>query len=289
MTAITDDPQWKHRTARGNGVDLHIVEQGDGPLMLFLHGFPEFWYSWRHQMAEFAADYHVVAPDMRGYNKSDKPRGRRAYALAELVADVRALIEDLGYEKCVLVAHDWGGAVAWEFAHRHPEMLERLVAMNMPHPVRFYEGLSSLSQLRRSWYILYFQLPWLPEKLLSRHNYEAITQVFANQAKNPEAFSARDLDAYRKAVSQPGALTAMLNYYRNLPIDGVGFDPDSYQMLEVPTLMLWGEDDAALGKELTYGTERLVRDLRIEYIPDCSHWIQQDRPEQVNELMREFL
>ncbi len=285
---IADD-QWKHRRVDGDGVELHCVEHGEGPLMLFLHGFPEFWYSWRHQLRAFAGEYHVVALDMRGYNQSDKPRGRDAYALDELVADVREVITHLGYDECVLVGHDWGGAVAWQFAHTHPEMLDKLVVMNLPHPVRFYESLATLSQLRRSWYILFFQLPWLPEKLLSRHDFRAIGEVFASQSQNPEAFSQADLEAFRQAASQPGALTAMLNYYRNLVVQGFGFDPDQYEMLDVPTLLIWGEDDVALGKELTYGTERFVRDLRIEYIPECSHWVQQDRPELVNQYMRDFL
>ena len=190
-----DSDQWRHRRLAGAGVRLHAVEvaggaeQGARPLMLFLHGFPEFWYSWRHQLRAFADDYYVVAPDMRGYNQSDKPRGRRAYRLDVLVEDVRALIEDLGYERCVLVGHDWGGAVAWQFAYTYPEMLERLVVMNLPHPVRFYEGLSTLAQLRRSWYILFFQLPWLPEKVLSRRDFRPIAGVFASQAKNPAAFT----------------------------------------------------------------------------------------------------
>lgn len=279
----------KHRTEQVNGINLHWVEAGDGPLVVLLHGFPEFWYSWRHQMRAFSADYHVVAPDLRGYNKSDKPAGRRAYALDELVADVRELIVNLGYERCVLVGHDWGGAVAWQFAHTHPEMLDRLVVMNLPHPVRFYEGLKTVAQLRRSWYILFFQLPWLPETLLSLGDQRVIAKIFDQQAKNPDAFSAEDLDRYREAAGRPGALTAMLNYYRALAFEALRFDKRRYDVLDVPTLMIWGEDDVALGKELTYGTERLVRDLRIEYIPDCSHWVQQDRPETVNRYMREFL
>lgn len=290
-----DSDRWLHRRVAADGVELHCVspregaDAGQAPLMLCLHGFPEFWYSWRHQLGAFADAYHVVAPDMRGYNLSDKPAGRRAYRLERLVADVRALIGNLGYERCVLVGHDWGGAVAWQFAHTHPEMLEQLVVLNLPHPVRFFEGLATAAQLRRSWYIFLFQLPWLPEKLLSRNDYRAISGVFASQAKNPDAFTQADLDAYRRAASQPGALTAMLNYYRNLPVQGFSFRRDSYDRLAVPTLLVWGEDDEALGTELTYGTERFVDDLRIAYIPNCSHWVQQDRPARVNQLMSEFL
>ena len=159
---------WHHRRVRASGVELHCVEYGagrarqDAPLMLFLHGFPEFWYSWRHQMRAFGDDFHVVAPDLRGYNTSEKPAARSAYRLERLVDDVRALITNLGYDTCVLVAHDWGGAIAWQFAHAHPEMLDRLVVMNLPHPVRMFEGLATAAQLCRSWYIFFFQLPWLP-------------------------------------------------------------------------------------------------------------------------------
>jgi pimeloyl-ACP methyl ester carboxylesterase len=296
------DHQFNDRFVAGHGVELHCVENSvengvengaatdtDRPLMLFLHGFPEFWYSWRHQMRAFADSYHVVAPDLRGYNKSDKPTGRRAYGLDVLVADVREFITNLGYDTCVLVAHDWGGAVAWQFAHAHPEMLDQLIVMNLPHPIRFYQGLQTLAQLRRSWYIFLFQLPWLPEALLSRDDHRAIAELFEGQAKNPQAFSQDDLAAYREAASQPGALTAMLNYYRALMLEVCRFDTANYDMLDVPTLMIWGEDDVALGKELTYGTERLVRDFRIKYIPECSHWVQQDRPTLVNESMRDFL
>jgi pimeloyl-ACP methyl ester carboxylesterase len=296
---LQSEDGWNHRFVRGNGVELHCVEAGIGsedteqqqarPLMLFLHGFPEFWYSWRHQMRAFSDTYHVVAPELRGYNKSDKPEGRRAYALDELVSDVRELVENLGYEKCTLVAHDWGGAVAWEFAYAHPEMLDQLIVMNLPHPVRFYQGLRTAAQLRRSWYMFFFQLPWLPEALLSLDDHRAIARLFEGQAKNPQAFSDDDLDAYREAAGQPGALTAMLNYYRALSLEVFRFDNERYDILDVPTLMIWGEDDAALGKELTYGTERLVRDFHIEYIPNCSHWVQQDRPELVNDYMRDFL
>lgn len=293
------DRHFEHRRVRASGVELHCVERrpetagvgsGDNPsLMLFLHGFPEFWYSWRHQLDEFGHDYHVVAPDLRGYNRSDKPRGRGDYSLDHLVDDVRALIENLGYETCVLVGHDWGGAIAWQFAHTHPAMLEKLVVMNLPHPVRFFEGLADAAQLRRSWYIFFFQLPWLPEKWLSRDRCRRIAELFAKEAKNPEAFSPQDLEAYRRAASQPGALRAMINYYRNLIPQALRFNPRTYEPLDVPTLLIWGEDDTALGKELTYGTERFVRDLNIAYVKHCSHWVQQDRPAIVNRHMRAFL
>lgn len=271
-----------------NGIQLHYMTQDEGPLMLFLHGFPECWYSWRHQLGEFGEDYKVVALDLRGYNESDKPKEQSAYALPELIKDVKGAIQALGYEQCVLVGHDWGGAIAWSFAYAHPEMVKQLIVLNLPHPAKFAEGLRTPQQLLKSWYIGLFQLPVLPELLLKANNYAAIRAVFKNQAVNPQAFTEKDLDVLVNAAAKPGALTAMLNYYRNI------FQSDSFlnrewDVLKVPTLMIWGENDAALGKELTYGTEQYVETLELHYIPNCSHWVQQEQPKQVNQYMRSFL
>ncbi len=271
-----------------NGIRLHCVSEGKGPLMLFLHGFPECWYSWRHQLIEFGKGYKAVAIDLRGYNESDKPKEPSAYALSELIADVAGVIRVLGYERCVLVGHDWGGAIAWSFAYAHPEMLERLIVLNLPHPAKFAEGLRTPQQLLRSWYIALFQLPMLPEFLLKMNNYAVIRAVFQNQAVNPEAFTAADLDFLVAAAAKPGALTAMLNYYRNI-FQSEGFLDRQWDVLKVPTLLVWGENDAALGKELTYGTDAYVETFELRYIPHCSHWVQQEQPELVNQYMRAFL
>ena len=271
-----------------NGIRLHYVTQGEGPLMLFLHGFPECWYSWRHQLGEFGKDYKAVALDLRGYNESDKPEEVSAYALSELVEDAKGAIRALGYDRCVLVGHDWGGAIAWSFAYAYPEMLERLIVLNLPHPAKFAEGLRSPQQLLRSWYIALFQIPGLPERLLSANGYAAIRQVFKEQAVDPNAFTAEDLDMLVAAAAKPGALTAMLNYYRNIFKSG-GFLNKQWDVLTVPTLMVWGEEDKALGKELTYGTEEYVETFELHYIPECSHWVQQEQPGLVNGYMRDFL
>lgn len=280
-------PDWQHHHIETNGVRLHYVVAGEGPLMLFLHGFPEFWYSWRHQLSEFARDYRVVAVDLRGYNDSDKPQAPDAYQMSELVADVTGLIRGLGSDRCILVGHDWGGAIAWSTAYAHPELIERLVVMNLPHPAKFAAGLRTPQQLLKSWYIGLFQLPLLPEWLIQAGNYWAIEQMLRGTAIDKTAFSDADLAAYKAAAAKPGALTAMLNYYRALA-SGSLFQ-QSWGVLEVPTLMIWAEDDVALGKELTYGTEDYVRDFHLRYIPDCSHWVQQEQPELVNRYMREFL
>ena len=279
---------WTHHTIAVNGITLHYVTQGEGPLMLMLHGFPEFWYSWRHQIPEFAQDYKVVAVDMRGYNDSDKPQDPSAYQIQELIKDIEGIITGLGYESCVLVGHDWGGAIAWYFAYSYPRLVEKLIILNIPHPAKFAEGLrSNPLQILKSSYTFFFQLPMVPEWLIQFNDYHAIELAFQTQAVNKNAFSPADITAYKNAAAKPGALTAMLNYYRKTMWELV-FDKE-WNVLEVPTLMIWGENDTALGKELTYGTESYVRNLQIRYIPNCSHWVQQEQPERVNQYMREFL
>lgn len=278
---------WTHDFITPNGVKLHYVTQGEGPLMLMLHGFPEFWYSWRKQIPEFAKDFKVVALDLRGYNDSDKPEGMSAYVMAEFIKDVEGVIRGLGYDRCTLVGHDWGGAIAWNFAYAHPEMLERLIVLNLPHPAKFAEGLRTPQQLLRSWYIFLFQIPALPELLVQLDDYRILELAFKGMAINPMAFTSADVEAYKNALAKPGALTATINYYRNVWQQGL--TSRSWGILDVPTLMIWGEADMALGKELTYGTESYVPDLRIRYISNCSHWVQQEQPELVNQYIREFL
>ncbi|BAZ28397.1 alpha/beta hydrolase fold protein [Cylindrospermum sp. NIES-4074] len=285
MTVIQDS--WTHAYINTNGVKLHYVTQGEGPLMLMLHGFPEFWYSWRHLIPEFAKDFKVVALDLRGYNDSDKPQAQSAYAMDELVKDVAGVIQGLGYQECILVGHDWGGAIAWNFAYAHPDMVEKLIVLNLPHPAKFVEGLRTPQQLLRSTYIFLFQLPWLPELLLQALDYEAIAKVIQGTAVNKSAFTPADLDAYKDAAAKRGALTAMLNYYRN--IVHLLTTKTSWRVLEVPTLLIWGANDVALGKELTYGTAAYVRDLQIKYIANSGHWVQQEQPELVTQYMQEFL
>lgn len=277
---------WQYDYMITNGIKLHYVTQGEGTLMLMLHGFPEFWYSWRHQIPEFAQDYKVVALDLRGYNKSDKPQQQSAYVMSEFIQDVKGVIQGLGYERCVLVGHDWGGMIAWNFAYAYPEMIERLIVLNIPHPAKFAEGLRTPQQLLRSWYIFLFQLPMLPELLMQLSDYQAIEFAFKDMAIDKMAFTNADIEAYKNAVSRRGSLTAMINYYRNV---FTNFKSQNWSILQVPTLMIWGEEDKALGKELTYGTQAYVKEFCIRYISNCSHWVQQEQPELVNKYMREFL
>lgn len=279
---------FKHDYIITNGVRLHYVTQGEGSLMLFLHGFPEFWYSWRHQISEFAQDYKVVALDLRGYNDSEKPREIEAYAITELVKDIEGVIKGLGYEQCVLVGHDWGGMISWHFTYAYPQMVDKLIVLNLPHPAKFAQALqTNYRQMLRSWYILFFQLPLLPEFLCQANDYQLIASAFVEAAIDKTAFTPEDLKAYQKAAAKPGSLTAMLNYYRsNFQII---FQQQDWTVLQVSTLMIWGENDRALGKELTYDTQEYVKDFQIRYIPNCSHWVQQEQPELVNRYMRFFL
>ncbi|MBW4505823.1 MAG: alpha/beta hydrolase [Scytonematopsis contorta HA4267-MV1] len=278
---------WQHEFINTNGIKLHYVTQGEGPLMLMLHGFPEFWYSWRYQIPEFAQNYKVVALDLRGYNDSDKPKEQSAYVMDELIKDVKGVITGLGYEKCVLVGHDWGGAIAWTFANEYPEMLTNLIILNIPHPAKFAQGLQTLQQLLRSYYIFLFQLPILPELLIQADDYKAIESALKGMAIDKNAFTSDDIDAYKNAAAKRGALTAMLNYYRSN--FGSNLFNRNWNILKIPTLMIWGENDIALGKELTYETQLYVEDLQIKYIPNCSHWVQHEKPALVNQYIRDFL
>ncbi|XHX80004.1 MAG: alpha/beta fold hydrolase [Stenomitos frigidus ULC029] len=281
------EASWHHDTIHTNGIKLHYVTQGAGPLMLMLHGFPEFWYSWRHQIPEFARDHKVVAVDLRGYNDSDKPEAQSAYVMAEFIKDIKGVIEGLGYDRCVLVGHDWGGAIAWSFAYAYPALLNRLIVLNLPHPAKFAEGLRTPQQLLRSAYIFFFQLPVLPELLIQLNDFQALEAALKGMAVDKATFSDDDIEAYKNAFAKRDTLTSALNYYRN--VFAQGLTTTDWGILTVPTLLIWGEADAALGKELTYGTEKYVQDFRIRYIPHCSHWVQQEQPQLVNQFMREFL
>jgi len=261
-------------------------------LALLLHGFPESAYSWRHQMPLLARlGYRVWAPNQRGYGRTTRPSGARNYRMSLLVEDVGRLIDASGAKSVTLFGHDWGGAVAWMSALTKVRPLDRLVVMNLPHPTRFQESLRTWAQLRRSWYMLFFQIPWLPEKLLGLSDARAIREAFRGMAVDKSRFPDEVLDVYAAQALQPGALTAMLNWYRAVRfVDAAERKLVSQPpILDVPTLMVWGEHDTALGKELTYGTDELVRDFTIHYLPGVSHWVQQEAPEAVNAILEEWL
>jgi pimeloyl-ACP methyl ester carboxylesterase len=282
---------WTHHRAVVNGVGLHWVEQGSGPLVVLLHGFPEFWRCWRRQLPVLAeAGFRAVAPDLRGYNLSDKPSGVAAYRTHLIAADVAALIAHLG-GRAHLVGHDWGGVVAWHTALRHPERVERLVIMNAPHPAVFLRELRRPRQFLRSWYAFFFQLPWLPEAALRARDFAAIEGLFREHVVRRGAYSDEDIAALKQALSQPGALTAALNYYRAFIRSAFRRKPAQAASREVaaPTLVIWGEQDRALNLRNLDGLERYVPRLRTERLPEAGHWVMADAPERVNALLLEFL
>jgi pimeloyl-ACP methyl ester carboxylesterase len=291
--ASMEDAISHHEVLLDGGVRLHYVEAGEGPLVVLLHGFPQFWYSWRHQIGPLvAAGYHVVAPDMRGYNTSDKPQGWRAYDMELLAGDIAGLIKHFGVERADVVGHDWGAAVAYGVAALHPESVRRLAILNVPHPARMLAGLKTFKQLRKSWYMFFFQLPSIPEWLLRRNGFSMMKRAMrVDRAKlgQPAVFTDEELEPYVHAWSQHGALTAMINYYRaalRRPTRAAGARA---RPIEAPTLVIWGDHDTALGPELAEPEARWVKDVRVEHLPEATHWVQHDAPERVNELLLEFL
>jgi pimeloyl-ACP methyl ester carboxylesterase len=277
-----------HGHADVGGVGLHYVEAGSGPLVVLLHGFPEFWYSWRHQIGALAnAGFHVVAPDMRGYNLSDKPRGWRAYDAAHLAADVAGLVRHFGADRAHVVGHDWGAAVAYSTAMLHPEVVDRLAILNAPHPARLLAGFRDRRQLRKSWYMFFFQLPWLPERMVRRDSYAFFKRGFRADARH--AFPDEEIERYVEAWERPGAITSAINYYRAALRQSPSRALARMRPIQSPTLVIWGEADRYLGSELAEPDRKLVPDVRVERLPGVSHWVQVDAPERVNELLLEFL
>jgi pimeloyl-ACP methyl ester carboxylesterase/2-polyprenyl-6-methoxyphenol hydroxylase-like FAD-dependent oxidoreductase len=283
-------PSRIHCYAELHGMRIHYVDIGHGPLVVLLHGFPEFWYSWRYQIpALAAAGYRVVAPDMRGYNLSAKPDGIDAYRIDHLTADVANLIHRLGAERASVIGHDWGGGVAWLFAMRYAAMLDRLGILNAPHPAQFLRGLRTWRQLRKSWHMLFFQLPWLPEAIMSAGDYTSLRKTLREGTARRGAFGDADIERYVAAAAQPGALTATINYYRAMFRSARRQASTPMPRIDAPTLVIWGEQDRFLGSELAEPDPNLVPNARVERLPDASHWVQVDRPRRVNELLIDFL
>lgn len=279
---------------RVGDVQLHVVTAGpaDGEPILMLHGFPEFWYGWHNQIPYLAEQgYRVIAPDQRGYNLSDKPEGVDAYMLDELAADVIGLVDALGYEQVNLVGHDWGAAVSWWVATKYPERLKKLVILNVPYPTVMVEAFRSgnIAQLFKSWYIGFFQIPGLPEAVLSFNDFQGLIQGM-NNIGHPTSFSEEDLDQYRVAWGQPGALTGMLNWYRAMARSAAGSSGSGRKpRITVPTLMLWGEQDSALGKELAQPSIELCDEGELVFFPKATHWIQHDEADDVNRMIHDFI
>lgn len=273
---------------QNGAVHLHVVAAGprDGPVVVLLHGFPEFWYGWRRQIEPLAAaGFHVIVPDQRGYNLSSKPSAVAAYALTELVSDVMAIADQLGQEKIFLAGHDWGAAAAWSAALLHPQRIARLVVLNVPHPSVMRKFLSTHPrQLLRSWYMFLFQLPWLPEALFSACNFSIGARALLRSSR-PGTFSAEDLAHYCAAWSQPGAITSMINWYRALLRVAVKF-PD--KIVRVPTRILWGERDAFLLAEMAHESLRYCTSAELFTFANATHWLQHEEPARVSELLIDF-
>ena len=278
----------RHRVIATGGVRLHAVEAGppEGRLLILLHGFPEFWYGWHRHIESFAAaGYRVLVPDQRGYNLSDKPRGVASYRLDRLAGDVVGLIDDAGRERACLVGHDWGGAVAWWVGVNFPRRLDRLALLNIPHPyVMRRHLLHDRAQRRRSWYIFFFQLPWLPEIYWRRNDWAHGVRALTATSR-PGTFSESDLALYRQAWSQPGAISAMIHWYRA----ALRMPPPrpASPRVEVPTLLLWGTGDRFLGREMAQPSIDLCDDGRLVFL-DATHWLHHEEPGEVQRRLAEF-
>jgi pimeloyl-ACP methyl ester carboxylesterase len=268
-------------------VSLHYVEAGDGPLIVLLHGFPEFWFGWRLQIAPLAASgFRVVAPDLRGYNLSSRPDGVEAYTADQLADDIVGLVRERGAESALLVGHDWGGTVAWTMAMNHPEVVDRLAILNAAHPRRLQQGLHHPSQLRKSWYFFFFAIPGLPEEVVHARNWHFF-QHFLQDAHPP--YTDEEIERYVEAWSQPGAATGMINYYRASVRQSPKQAEAQLRAISAPTLVIWGEDDQYLGPDLAEPDRDDVPNLdRVERLAGASHWVHHDEAERVNQLLIDF-
>uniref|UniRef100_A0A336LSA0 CSON002822 protein n=1 Tax=Culicoides sonorensis TaxID=179676 RepID=A0A336LSA0_CULSO len=285
---LTDKEHGEHKFVHVNGIRLHYVEKGDKskPLMLFVHGFPEFWYSWRHQIREFCQEYWCVAIDMRGYNESDKPQGVDNYTIDILTSDIREVVRSLGKEKVILVSHDWGSVVAWDYLEKHMDTVEKYICMGAPSPIVINRLIStSWTQFRMSWYIFFFQVPWLPE---------TVNRLFDMKALNFIGYKSTfitkdDIEVYKYVFGKEGAFTCPINYYRvNFSFTHTLTEhpkPTKY----APGLYLIGERDLYISKDTGPLLQKQFKNLEFKLVPNANHFCQQDQPHEVNKLMREFL
>jgi epoxide hydrolase 4 len=286
---------WRHRFVDTNQIRLHCVTQGQGELVILLHGFLEFWYSWRYQLPRLAEHCQVVVPDLRGYNDSDKPLG--GYDLETLAEDISGLIRSLGYERATIVGHGWGGALAWQVAQRFPRQVKSLVLLSAPHPQRFvWDVISNVEQLRNSWYLLAAQLPGLSELSRNQDLSGLIRSLFQTYAVRKSSFSAEDAALYSAALSKPGALQSVLNHSRQWLSNGLpsgiasGLRLGRGTPIQQPTLVLWGRDDSLFQYGLAQSLQASVAGpFQLVPIADCGHWVQQEAPQTVNRELIQFL
>ncbi len=285
------------RMVAANGLEFEVTVAGEGnKAAICLHGFPEHAMSWRYQVPCLVElGYRVWVPNLRGYGKTSSPEGKAAYVIDNLLADVGALIDraqaDAETEEVVLLAHDWGALIAWEFAMRRTRPIDRLVVMNVPHPAVAIRHSRKWYQLKKSWYVIFFQIQGLPEWGLTRSEARTIDRAFLDSALNKNNFPEDVIDVYRENVLRPGGATAMINYYRANFGSGklTGFDGGKPPLIEIPVLMIWGENDIALDIRLTEGTDTFVKNLTLRHLPGVSHWVQQDAPDTVNQMLEAWL
>lgn len=286
-----------HRLIDTGEVRLHVAEarpnRADGldvpedvPLVVFLHGFPEFWWTWRHQLTAMGrAGFWAVAPDLRGYNESDKPEGVSSYEVEKLAGDVAGLIRALGRRRATIVGHDWGAMVAWAFAQEHGDMLERLAILNVPHLRMMLKGLLlDPIQMKKSWYIFFFQLPRIPERAIAKRDFQALREVF-----RADGISSEETEAFIDAMRVPGALSSALNYYRSIVRRVLVGRLPRTRRIDKPVLVIWGDNDRVLERSLAEPPKRLVPNARVVHIPESTHWVQNDAPEKVNQLLIDFI
>jgi len=294
--AKTESSSIRHGYASVNGIRLHYAESGSGDnLVILLHGFPEFWYSWRKQLEALSGSFHAIAPDLRGYNLSDKPPRVEDYKIDKIVVDVIGLIDHFGAKQAAIVGHDWGAGVAWALAQKHPERVSRLAVLQVPLQAVFRANLT-FKQFLRSWYMFFFQIPRLPEWLISLQNFRAIEDTFTKKIFRKNTFTPEDVERYKEAARQPGALTGAVNYYRANVFDRLfprkreGSVNPSHHRVRVPTLFIFGEEDFAIIPASVRGLNEYIdayyREVRI---PDSGHWVQNEAAAQVNEALINFL
>jgi epoxide hydrolase 4 len=275
-----------------NGIALHVVLAGpaSGEPLIFLHGFPEFWFAWRNQIDHFVSSgYRVIIPDQRGYNLSDKPAGIASYSLDLLAKDVVAVLDSVTDSKAFVVGHDWGAAVTWYLAARYSERVNRTAILSVPHPRIFIKNLiMKPAQLRRSWYLLFFQFPWLPERILRRRDWALLVRVLRDTSP-PGVFSDADLEKYKKSWAKKGALTAMLNWYRAalLRPSKLAVDPEASRV-KVPMLLIWGRNDQFVGEGMARESLKYCDDGHLEMFETATHWVQHEKAAEVNTLLSKF-
>lgn len=272
-----------------NGIRLHVMQAGpsNGKPVVLLHGFPEFWYGWNKQMTALAeAGFRVIVPDQRGYNLSDKPKGVESYSLAELTADITGLLDALGHDKAYLAGHDWGAAVAWTLAVVRPERFHKLAILNVPHPRVMSDTVRrDPRQMLKSWYIGFFQFPWIPEAALGGSSAAGMERLLRNSG-HVNTFSVADFAEYHKAWSQPGTLTGMINWYRAILRRRPDMPDDP--RVRIPTLMMWGAQDVALARGMARPSIDYCDDGKLIFFEDATHWVQHDRAADVSALLVEF-